>query len=338
MKRPLGVVFSAVLLILGSLFLLLIALGMAFSGAVTQSQIQSGGLPGAPATPPLPSWMPIFMYVFCAFFVALAAWGILTAVGVIRLRRWARYSILVIGGVLALFGLMLFLGTLLMTLVPLPMPANVDASQAHTTQAIVKVVFGVMALLYAIVGAVGVTWLVYFNRQKVREAFASATGIVVESRRPILISVLAVLNLIGSVSCLLCMFIPFPAILFGWVIEGWGKVATYLVFAALTGAVGVGLWQLKEWGRLLALAMQAFGIVFCGVYLVRPSLMLRYAAEVQQKMIPMQPQMPEQFQATIYRASFGFSILLYIALIAVLIYYRKAFERPAELSADNSAA
>jgi sulfite exporter TauE/SafE len=134
------------------------------------------------------------------------------------------------------------------------------------------------------------------------------------------------------------MFIPFPAILFGWVIEGWGKVATYLVFAALTGAVGVGLWQLKEWSRLLALAMQAFGIVICGVYLVRPSLMLRYVTEIQQRMTPGQPQMPQQFQASMYSAIFGFSILLYIAIIAVLIYYRKAFERPTELSTGGPDA
>jgi len=333
MKRPFGVVLSAVLLILGSLLQLLMALGMAFSGAVLQTQIRSGGLPNAPATVPLPSWMPVFMYVLCAFFVALAAWGIVTAVGVLRLRRWARYSILVIGGLLAFFGLVSFLGTLLMTLVPLPVPGNLDASQAQSTQTIVKVVFGVMAFVYAIVCAVGVSWLVYFNRPKVREAFAGAVGEFVESRRPILIAVLAVLNLIGAVFCLMFIFIPLPAIIFGWVLEGWGKVAIYLVFAALAGSVGVGLWQLKEWGRWLALAMQALGIVYLGVYIIRPSLMLRYVAEIQQRMTPMQPQMLPQFQATMYSAMFGFSILFNIAIIAILIYYRKTFERPIELSA-----
>jgi hypothetical protein len=276
------------------------------------------------------------MYVLCAFFVALAAWGILTAVGLIRLRRWARYSILVIGGVLALFGLISFLFTLLMTLVPLPVPANLDASQAHTTLTMVKVVFGVMAFGHAIVCAIGVSWLVYFNRQQVRDAFGSAIGTVEEIRRPILISVLAVLNLIGAVFCLIFIFIPLPAILFGWVLEGWGKAALYLIFAALAASVGVGLWQLKEWGRLLALALQAFGIVYSSVYLVRPSLMLRYVNEIQQRVASMQPQMPQHFQATIYRASFGFSILLYIAIIAVLTHCRKAFERPIEPAVGDS--
>jgi hypothetical protein len=185
---------------------------------------------------------------------------------------------------------------------------------------------------------VGVSWLVYFNRQKVREAFTGEPGTVVESRRPILISVIAVLNMIGAVFCLLLVFIPMPAAIFGWILDGWGKVALYLVIAALTASVGAGLWQLKEWGRLLALAMQVFGIIFYCVYLVRPSLMLRYIAEIQQRMSPMQPQLPEQFQATMYRAIFGFSILFYIAIIAVLIYYRKAFQRPIELLQNESAS
>jgi hypothetical protein len=339
MKRPFGVIFSAILLILGSLVQLLMAIGMAFSGAVFQNQIRSGGLPGATASPPLPGWMPAFIYAIGVFFVALAVWGIVTAVGLIRLRRWARYSILIIGGLLAFFSLISMLVTLLMMLVPLPVPANVDASQAQTVHAMTGIVFGVTALIYGIFCAVGVSWLVYFNRRKVREAFISATGKAVESRRPVLISVIAVLNMIGAVSCLLALFIPIPAAIFGWMVDGWGKVAIYLFFAAVTTSVGIGLWQLKEWGRLLALAMQALGLVNTAVYLVHPSLMLRYSMEIQQKMYPMQPQtqLPEGFQTPMYRISFGFAILLYIAIAAILIYYRKAFQRPAELSQNESA-
>jgi uncharacterized membrane protein (DUF2068 family) len=337
MKRPFGVIFSAILLILGSLFQLLMALGMELSGAITQKQLHSGGFPGSTAAAPMPDWMPVFMCAIGVFFIALAAWGITTAVGLIRLRRWARYSILVIGGLLAFFGFIQLLGTLLMMLVPLPVPANVDASQAQTVHAMTRIMFGVMALFHGIICAMGVSWLVYFNRQKVRDAFAGEPGTIVESRRPILISVLAVLNMIGTVSCLLCVFIPIPAAIFGWMLDGWGKVALYLVFAALTVSVGIGLWQLKEWGRLLALAMQAFGVVLCGVYLVHPSLMLRYSAEIQQRMYPMQPQMPQQFQTTMYSVMFGFSILLYIAIAAVLIYYRKAFQTPAEPLPNEAA-
>lgn len=337
MKRPFGVVFSAILLILGSLFQLLMALAMAFSGIILQKQIRSGGLPGATTAAPMPDWMPVFIYAISVFIVALAVWGISTAVGLIRMRRWARYSVLIIGGILAVFSFVQLLMMLLMMLVPLPMPANVDASQTQSVRTMSRIFFGVMALFHGIVCAVGVSWLIYFNRKKVRDAFTGEPGTIVKSRRPILISVLAVLNMIGTVCCLLLIFIPLPALIFGWMIDGWGKVAIYLVFATLTASVGVGLWRLKEWGRLIALAMQAFGIVLCGVYMVRPSLMLGHIAEIQQRMMPMQPQLPQPFPTTMYSAIFCFDILLYIAIIAVLIYYRKAFQPPSGLSLNDSA-
>ncbi len=336
MKRPSGVVFSAVLFILGSLFQLLMALGMALSGTLSQSQISSGGIPGAPAAAPMPGWILGFMYAICVFFIALAAWGILTAVGLIRMRRWARYSILVIGGISAGFGLLSLLASLLMMMVPLPAPANMDPSQAQTVRAMTGIAFGCIAFFYAIICAVGIFWLVYFNRQKVRDAFAGATGEAAESRRPILISVLAVLNFIGAGSCLLCLFLPIPAAVFGWILHGWGKAALYFCFAALTALVGAGLWQLKGWGWWLALAMQAFGLVNVVVYLLRPSLWLRYTAEINQIMLPAQPQLPERFQTMMYSASFGFGVLIYIAITAILIYYRKAFQHPVEMSQNES--
>jgi hypothetical protein len=252
------------------------------------------------------------------------------------MRLWARYSILIIGGLLAVFSFVQLLVMLLMMLVPLPVPASVDASQIQTAQVVTKIFLGVAALFHGIICAVGISWLVYFNRHKVCEAFISATGKASESHRPILISVIAVLNLIGAVSCLLCVFLPIPVQIFGWLFEGWGKAALYLVIAALTASIGIGLWQLKEWGRLLALAMQALGLVNTAIYLVRPSLMLRYSEEIQQRINPMQPQLPEHFQTTMYSVMFGFTILLYIAIIAVLIYYRKAFQSPAVLSQNES--
>jgi hypothetical protein len=336
MKRPSGVVVSAVLLILGSLFQLLMALGMALSGTLSQSQISSGGIPGAPAAAPMPGWISGFMYAICVFFIGLAAWGILTAVGLFRMRRWARCSILVIGGVSAVFGLLSLLFSLLMMLLPLPAPGNMDPSQAQTAHAITGIAFGCVAFFYGVICAVGIFWLVYFNRQKVRDAFAGPAGEAAESRRPILISVIAVLNMIGAASCLLMVFLPLPGAIFGWILHGWGKAALYLVFAVLTGAVGAGLWQLKRWGWRLALAMQAFGLVNVVVYLLRPSLWLRYIAEMNQIIIPAQPQLPERFQTMMYNASFAFGVLFCIAIVAILIYYRKAFQRPIELSQSES--
>jgi uncharacterized membrane protein (DUF2068 family) len=327
MKRPLGVVLSAVLLLLGSLFQLLLALAMALSGAFLHNQLRSGRLPDTAA---MPGWMPLFMYVLCAFFLALAVWAIVTAVGLIRLRRWARYSVLVIGGCLAMIGLVSVLMTLVMMAVPLGAAYGVDPAQAHTAQAMTRIVFGVMALFYGILCAVGVSWLVYFNREKTRVVFAGTMGAVTESPRPLLISVIAVFSMIGAGSCVLISFLPIPGALFGLILTGWEKVALYLVFGALEAAIGIGLWRLEEWGRRLAILMMAIGVAQTAVYAAFPSLMLRYSEQLRLFITPEQVQQQLPFQIWIYRASFGFSVLFAIAMMVVLVHYRAAFQHPAE--------
>ncbi|MGA2649287.1 MAG: hypothetical protein ABSF28_02130 [Terracidiphilus sp.] len=330
MKRPSGVTFSAVLLVLGSLLQLLLAAMMALGAVLLQSQLGSGGPTGTTAATQMPAWMPIFEFAMVAIFVALAAWGIVTAVGLFRMRRWARYSVLVIGGGLALLGLCSMLSMLFMLFVPLPVATGVDASQGPSVQTVTRIIVGVVGLFYAILCAVGVSWLVYFNLKKVRAAFADATAELVTSRRPFLISVLAVLNLIGATGCLLMVFLPLPGVIFGWVFHGWEKAALYLVFAALEAAVGVGLWRMKKWGYQLTLGFMAFGLIQSVVYLVRPSLVLRYMDEVNGIISPIQSQspLPAGFQTAMMSASFGFSVLFMLAILAVLIYYRSVFNEP----------
>lgn len=325
MKRLPGVIVSAVFLILGSLFQLILAFGMALAGVIEHSQAGSGIHSGAVPAVPIPAWMPIFMYVMCAFFVALAAWGIMTSVGLFRIRRWARYSMLVIGGCLALMGLPAMLIALATFAMPMALPPTVNASQAPTVHAMTGVVMGLVAVFYGIMAAVGISWLVYFNLRKVRELFSGAPEQIAESRRPFLISVVAVLSIFGAVSCALMAFVPFPGAFLGMVLYGWQRAALYLVYAVLLGAAGVGLWQLEEWGRRLSLGMQAVGLLQYIVLITRPSLMTRYSGEINRAMNLKQPQASMQFPGTFYILVFGIGILFLFAIIWILIHYRDAF-------------
>jgi len=96
-----------------------------------------------------------------------------------------------------------------------------------------------------------------------------------------------------------------------------------------------GLWQLKEWGRWLAIAVQFVGLAQYAVYIARPSLLTDYAAEVNRTMNVNQPQMPAHFQSMIYEISFGFGMLILIAIVWILIHYRAAFRRPIEPRRSN---
>jgi hypothetical protein len=290
----------------------------------------------------MPSWMPLMMYIISAFVLGLAIWGIATAIGLFRLRRWARYSLLVIGGCLAFFGLISMLATLAMTLVPLTPPpgayaSTLDPAHAQTVQTMTRVMFAVIAFFYGIMCAIGISWLVYFNRKTSREAFAEgipdavAAGTFVapmsaiSSRRPVLITVIAVLNMIGAATVFMTMFLPIPALVFGFILHGWKKVAIYLVYGCLQVVIGIGLWRMQEWGRRLTLGVLAFGVVQSILYAFQPSLITRYSAEVNKLVSPVPPPLPAHFQSILLSASFGFSVLLCIAIAAILIYYRRAF-------------
>jgi hypothetical protein len=338
LKRLPGVIFSAVVLLFGSLFQLLMATLMALGGVIEKSQIHSKLQTGPTSSAPIPSWMPVFMWVFCGFFVALAGWGILTSVGLFRMRRWARYSILIIGGCLAVFGLVQTLTSLVLTVVPLPVPTNVDPSQANTMPTMMKFVFGAMAAIYGIVTAVGISWLVYFNQKRVREPFATGMGQIVPSPRPVLISVLAVLNLIGGPSCLLMAFLPLPGLVLGFLLYGWQRAAVYLVLGILSMMAGVGLWRLDERGRRLAIALPVLGALQNVVYIARPSLMTSYISEFNRSLNIPQTPMPAQFQTVMYSISFGAGTLFLIAILAILHHYRDAFKHPPESSQIESAA
>ena len=340
MKRLPGIIISAIVLLLGSLFQLLMGVGMGTAAVVERRQILAAGNPATGAalahsaiTPAaaLPPWMPIFMYVLAGFFAALAAWGIITAIGLFRMYRWARYSVLVIGGCLAVICLPSMLLSLVMMFIPLPMPTTVDPSQMNTVHGFTKIIFGVVAAIYGIVGGVGVFWLVYFNLKKVRAAFADTPGEYVPGPRPLLISMIAVLDMVGVLTMIVWLLLPFPGAFIVWILQGWQKAVFALSYAVVLAATAYGLWHLKEWGRRLAIAVQVVGLVQYTAFLLRPSVFANYNAQVQTAMkMPQQYQQSAQFNQEMVIFSMGLGMLFLIAILFTLHYYRGKFRASEE--------
>jgi hypothetical protein len=325
-KRPVGVVVNAIFLAVISLFVLLMALGMALAATLIGKAGAMAGTPGAPAMPAIPPWMAGFELGMSGVFILLAAWAIATVAGLFGMRRWARYSVLVIGGGMAVIGSISLLTTAVtMAVMPMAQPATTDPSQMHLAQSMMKAVFAGVLVFYGLVAGLGIYWLVYFNLKRVREAFHGHAGTLGESQRPMLISVLAVLSFIGAPACLAMAILPFPATMLGFTLHGIAKGSLYAVFAGLDAAVGIGLWRMEEWGRRLELGFLGLGVVNCLVYVVRPGLMVQAAREINQSMsVPPQPFAP-QMQSILYRGTFLFSILVLVAFMIPLIYYRRKF-------------
>ena len=160
----------------------------------------------------------------------------------------------------------------------------------------------------------------------------------IPNSRPVLISVIAVLNMIGAASVLMSVFLPIPALAFGFILHGWAKVVTYLIYCCLQIAVGIGLWRMQEWGRRLTLAVMALGVAQSVFYVFQPSLIARYSAEVNKLVSPVPSLLPAYFQSIILSASFGISVLFCIAITAILIYYRHSFEPASPPSGDAAVA
>lgn len=253
MKRPVGVTVSAVFSLLGSLAMvgLLVLLGALV--------LVSSRPAGAEAK--------LGLGISVVMFGALGAWGLATAIGLFALRNWARISIVVFSVLLALTGLVSAPVILLM-----PMP-NVPSSFGG-----VRIV---IAVVYGALGLLGAVWLYYFNRRATREAFARGAP-VVESARPLSISIIGWWLLISGVVTVLATPLRLPALVLMWVLTGWAALVWYLAWGGLYAYVGYGLLRLNPVARSIAIAALCIGFIHAAISFVLPGRDARFAVFMSQ--------------------------------------------------------
>ena len=289
MKRPAGLIFAAIFLGFTAALLLLMSAGMVFTAASAASH----GLPtptNPAAPPPDAHTLVVLLGAMAVFFLLLTAWAVATIVGLLSLRKWARYSILTIGGLLTFFGLCSIAGLALM-------PSILAASQsqgAALPPGMMRGVLVFMGLFYSAIAAVGVWWLVYFNLRSVKAYFlpgyrqhalyptapppmqrqsaaslATPGGLAEESypypppppyamaapgrfaHTPTSIIVIAILFFIAALTCASIALLPFPAFFFGFVLTGpFAPRLLYFAYAAAALAIGIGLLRLRNAARL----------------------------------------------------------------------------------------
>lgn len=173
-RRPSGVVGAAVALALASLGLLFAAalcgLAAVFMGKAPQvasqmaaAQASSGH--GGAVPPSLAMLVAVYVLMAMAS-LALAVWGGVTVAGLLRLKPWARVSIMIQGGLLAAAGGFWATGSLMapMMMRSMQLPPNVSAAQ-------LRMIFVLFALAGAAVALVGVWWIVYFALKSTGAAF-----------------------------------------------------------------------------------------------------------------------------------------------------------------------
>jgi len=270
MKRSTGVTVIAILSFVGSGFTILMAIVMAM---VRPWSRVSSDLPGSPV------FFKAIMVGVVLFYSFLALWGVLTGVGLLRLRNWARVSIIVFSTLLILAGI----GSILPAFAPLPSSPNEPAGASAMVA--VRVFMGVFAFLLL---GTGVWWLVYFTRTRVKEQFVSPAvatdeitldALAHQRRRPLSITIIAWLLLGGCMSIPLNLWLHMPLILFTRMITSRPAATIYcVVITVLNLYVGVGLLRLRPMARTVGIAYFVFAFVNGAVFYFAPGGHTRMSA------------------------------------------------------------
>jgi hypothetical protein len=189
------------------------------------------------------------LYLTWAFFLLGAAYVLVSGIYVIRLRNWARFSILIIAGCGLLFGVV-GLGVIFVMIYFKPEDPLVSKPVLAT----------VLGFTYGIPILVAVWWLVLFTRRSVVAQFQAAAVALAETNAtsPSLLNnpecplgIRIVGWYLGSFMLFL-PFIPFlpahvPALYFGHLFRGPSAVLAHFLSCVLLAVPGIGLLLLKLW-------------------------------------------------------------------------------------------
>jgi hypothetical protein len=323
MRRSAGVTLAAVLALLGSLVLLgfgvLMLVVMSVAGRSDHSPLEQ-----------VPRSFLLVMFVLIYFAPAIS--GIVTSIGLFRLRNWARISILIFSGLLAFMAVCSILGTLF---IPFPASAGSGANPAIVTG--VKVV---LASFWTVLAAICIWWLVLFTRVGVKAQFVPPTALAAdglttvpaEPKRPVSITVIAWIMIVCNLFLPIYVWIHFPAVLFTAVLTGWKASLFYAVIACLNIAVGIGLLRLNSLARNAAIAIFVFGFINATVFFLMPGAADRTHAMLDQEraVIPWMKVAPEFPGAATAQPSLAFGALMGLAFVLVPLYFlyvnRRVFE------------
>lgn len=301
MSRPVGVTASAIVAILGSILALVFA-GMGIASLFIET------------TQPKPPNSAQMIIAGTMMIVAFAGVGIWTSVGLFRLRPWARASILIFAGFLAagsLFSLLISMA--------IPKSPNYSADTEHVIRVAMTAAFGIPLVIAA-------WWLIQFNTQSTKAAFASSVE-EPASARPLSISIIAWTCIAGGATVLFPLLMRSPAFWFGVTFTGWSAGLLYAAFSAVQLYIGKGLLDLRERARVLAIAWFGLSIVQLAAVTLVPSLrerMLHFPAT----MDPTQPNpFPPATMITMMQLVFVAGAIVGATAIWFLIRNRPAFVR-----------
>jgi hypothetical protein len=275
MRRSAGVTISAVLVFVGCGVTVLIAVMMGLSLTVA---VPNGTLPHGYG------YAIVFLIVAALVFVG---WGIASGIGLLKLREWSRVSMLAFAALLLVLAIP---STLVLLFVQLP-SATTTLPNPEVSRQAMGMARLIGAALYAVVGVLGAGWFYFFSRRSVKDEFsapregtaapglASSTAPGARTRkRPLSITIIAGLMMIGTFSLPALLVIHFPVMFLGFYFDGAQAFLIVLAYAVTQAAIAYGLWDLKPWARSAAIYYYNFAIFNTVIAVILPGAQARYEA------------------------------------------------------------
>jgi hypothetical protein len=301
---------------------------------------------GRPAIPPGTRAMAGMVWFFL---IAVAVFGIFVGLGIVRRRKWARISILVWGGFMAVVSL-ITIPVLFFVFSAMPgmMPKEADAAP------VISVMKWISVLFYGIPLGVGIWWLVLFTRPRVAAAFSDEAGsppypptmdvsgfplqkpAAPGSRSPkpacpLPLMILAGFLIFSAFFMVSLVLVPvtgaMPFFFFGHFYSGLTAKVILGLMSLLFGASGVGMFKLKPWALHTILVLQCVFLINGIMSMLNPRFLL-VMQEAMQRADALNPAFPGGnpfLTGSFFRAILIFSLCFGAALIALLLFYRSRF-------------
>lgn len=229
--------------------------------------------------------------LLCAVFVAVVG------IQIIRLRNWARVSLLVVAGLLLFFGVIgigVIFGTLFVGSAPDPLVSR-------------SLLASVLAVTYGVPIAIAIWWLTLFTRRSViaqfqASALAEANSPAASAFRLSRSGCPVAIRIIGWYLASFVLFVPFlpfypksfPVFFFGGALYGLPGLLFLFFYFTLLIIPGFGLLLLKRWSYPLAIFSQLFACGYIIAALVSPAYVETIRAALARMDLPVLPPTTEQ--------------------------------------------
>lgn len=347
MKRSGDLTAAAVIMFCGSgLFLLMCGfaiLGGMSGFAVSVPQQRQAELAG--------------MVVVIVMYGGLAAWGIATGVGILKLQAWARISAIVMS-VLAIAGCVT-------AAVSLFAMQSLFQGDSQLPPNFARIMLTGMSVVFAIPTGIAIWWMILFTRKRVilefatrgieapeaggaaagggeeqgsahdggPNAFGSAPDRPQAMARairpagqppiPVSIRIVAVLYILGSAMLFLSVgymrAMQMPALLMGKLVEGWAGWTFFIVLGAVQLAICIAVLKRRAWALDGLIAVLAFGMANMLGFAYAPSRDKLLARTLANR--PMPPGVEGQTMVHFTHVLISFSLIVGGILALVLLYF-----------------